>query len=719
MIDKATQEKIKDTADIVEVVSDYVHLIRSGNNYKGLCPFHNERTPSFSVNKARNFCFCFSCKKGGSPVNFIMQKEGISYQEALRQLAKKYGIKIEEKEITDEERVQLEKKEAMYLANDWAMQLFEKNLVETDDGRDIGLQYLYGRGVTEEAVKAFHLGYALDRSSSFIDEARKRGFNSELLKELGLIGVSSQGYEYDRFRGRVIFPIMSSSNKVVGFGGRTLKQDAAKYVNSPESDIYKKSKELYGMGQARQAIVSQDLCYLVEGYLDVIGMWQSGLKNVVASSGTALTDEQIALIHRFTKNVTLIYDGDAAGIKAALRGMDMLLEHNLNVNLLLLPDGDDPDSFARKHTPEEFRKYIQENQTDVIRFKAKVLMDEATDNPQKKVAAINSMVETLAHIPEKVKRNVYVEECSRIMGVSADAIMSAVSETRGTIKSNGKQVREMNRLNRDISTGRISPATPVSGAKTTPTPLRPVEWKVLQYCLKYGFTDFCEVDDMENKDSKRRITVIEFVKDELTNDGLEFSVHEFSKVFEILLDLFPIFQEDLEKLRNSLSSELEEKRNKGFEEIASRNLSISEIRKEEEKLEESLNGWSAEEIEKFSVDYPSRHLASHEDDEVRNLTNEAVLEPHRLSQIYSRDYPVESEKDKLFTLLPTAISVWKNGLLDLRFKDLLRQLQVIAGTGNEDEERRLQSQLSTLIKARSEFAKNIGDRIICPVSPLK
>lgn len=724
MIDLATQQKIKDTADIVDVVSDYVHLVRSGGGYKGLCPFHNERTPSFSVNRARNFCYCFSCKKGGSPVNFIMQKEGISYYEALRQLAKKYGIKIEEKELSDEERAAMERKEAMYLANEWAMQLFEKNLHDSPEGRDIGLQYLYQRGITEEAIRAFHLGYAIDRGTSFLEEAKKRGFNIDILKELGLVGTSQQGHVYDRFRGRVIFPIMSSSHKVVGFGGRSLKQESAKYVNSPESEIYKKSFELYGMSQARQSIVAQDRCFLVEGYFDVIGMWQSGLKNVVASSGTALTDEQIALIHRFSKNVTLIYDGDEPGIKAAFRGMNMLLDHNLNVNVLLLPDGDDPDSFARKHTPDEFRQYIENNSTDVIRFKAQILMEKAENDPQKRVMAIRSIVETLSHIPDKVKRDVYIQECSRIMKVSEDSISSAVADANIALKEKNKKERELRRLNRDLENGRIqpqpsglsSPVEIVNKSHEIDNPLRPMEWKVIQYCLRYGYIDFCEAVNSVEEPEKRFLTVVEFVNEELQNDGLSFSVSEYADIFHLLLESLEYFRIELENFKAQLMEEMDEKRKKGYELIASKNLSIAEIKKEELKLDEEINHTIKEEISQFSRSYPSKMFASHEDDTVRALTNEAVQERHQLSQIYSRERPVESEEDKLFSLLPVAITVWKNGILDLQFKSLLKEFHEIAGKGQPEEERRIQAKLSELIKFRSEVAKNIGDRIICPTS---
>ena len=765
MIDKATQQKIKDTADIVDVVSDYVHLVRSGGGYKGLCPFHNERTPSFSVNKARNFCYCFSCKKGGSPVNFLMQKEGLSYNEALRALAKRYGIKIEEKELTDEERSAMEHREALFIANEWAMQHFEQNLHDTDDGRDIGLQYFYSRGVTEEAIQAFHLGYALDKGQAFLNEARKKGFNVDLLKELGLIGTSATGHDYDRFRGRVIFPIMTSSGKVVGFGGRTLKQDAAKYVNSPESEIYKKSNELYGMAQARSAIVKEERCFLVEGYLDVIGMWQSGIKNVVASSGTALTKEQVSLIHRFAKRVTLVYDGDEPGIKAALRGMDMLLDENLDVDLLLLPDGDDPDSFSKKHTPEEFREYIEQHTTDVIRFKAQVLMDKTGDRPDKRIAAIRSMVKTLSHISEKVKRDVYIQECSKIMDVSQTTISESVADALAEIRIQKQKEKNLSRLNRDINSGRIEPQTnfPVGPSHSSahyenrmPQPssnglyaarenpelqgrekpginntlakmpmyegLQPVEWDVIRYCLKYGFLDFCESiageeDGSEQHDGPREmLTVVEYIEEEMLNDGLEFTVESFAYLFGLLKEMLPQFREDLKAFKDDLEPKLEARRQEGYAEIASKNLNISEIKREEQRLNEEIERLADEEVTIFSRTYPSRFLASHENDFVRALTNKAVLEEHQLSHIYSRERPVESEEDKLFTLVPTAVTVWKNGVVERQYHELSQQLRIISGTGNEEEERQIMARLSELMKLRSELAKNIGDRIICPMS---
>ena len=741
MIDQATVQKIKDTADIVEVVSDYVHLVRRGANYMGLCPFHNERTPSFSVNKARNFCYCFSCHKGGSPINFIMEKEGISYHDALLHLAKKYGIKVEEKELTDEERERQSKREGMYMANEWAMQYFEHNLHDTQDGKDIGLTYLYGRGVTDEAIRQFHLGYAIDRGSDFVQAARNKGFNVDVLKELGLVGTSQQGHDYDRFRGRVIFPIMNSSGKVIAFGGRDLKGGPAKYINSPESDVYKKNRELYGMYQARQAIVREDRCFLVEGYLDVIGMWQAGVKNVVASSGTSLTDGQIELIRRFTKNVTLIYDGDAAGIKAAIRGIDMFLSNGIDLNVLLLPDGDDPDSFARKHTPEEFQKYIKEHETDIIRFKAQLYMKDSDNNPMIRVEAVRSVVHSLACIPDRVKRDVYIQECSAILRVPETSIAQSVATERAKIVEELKRRRNGAQLERDIESGRIdnpgqavatqaapaipvapaTQATPAAPAQTQPhpqspalnfNPLRPMEWEVLEYCIKYGFLDFC--DGLDPDGNKTVLNVIDFVYDELSADNISFSVPEYAEMFTTLQSMAPLFKQRLNEFLQDLENQKNDLRKKGFDEIASKDLSVVDIQREEERLEERVQAWGAEQLVEFSKSFPIKELASHENDVIRRLTTEALSEPHQLSHIYSRERPVEKEEDKLFNLLPTALTVWKNGIIERQFNELIDDLRRISGQGREEEEREKQARLVELMKIRSEVARNIGDRILCP-----
>lgn len=725
MIDQVTAQKIKDAADIVEVVSDYVHLIRRGANYMGLCPFHNERTPSFSVNKRKNFCYCFSCKKGGSPVNFIMEKEGLSYHDALLHLARKYGIDVVEKELTDEEKAAQTEREAMLVANEWAMLKMEKDLLDTQEGRDIGLSYLYGRGVTEEAVRKFHLGYALDKGNALTSAAKEAGYDINILKSLGLVGTSKEGREYDRFRGRVIFPIINSSGKVIAFGGRDLKGGLAKYINSPESQIYKKSNELYGIFQARADIVKEDKCYLVEGYLDVIGMWQSGMRNVVASSGTALTDGQIALIHRFTENITLIYDGDAAGIKASLRGIDMLLSHKMKIKVLLLPDGDDPDSFARKHTPEEFREYVKSHETDIIRFKAQVLLSDVKSDPQRRIEAVNSVVQSIANIPDSISRDVYIQECASILGISEDTIAKSVARARGAIVEKWRQERERKSIPQDAQsdksqTNTNSIATAATGesqqkqARQTISPMMPLEKNVIEYCIKYGFIELCLEFEEEN-DKLVSLFLVEYVAEELEPDDVVFSVEIYRRIFDILLKMKPDFTTALERFSEKLDISIRQRRDEGIAKLAESDMTISEIERAEKKLDEELQAYRRESITEFSKDYPARQLLSHEDDDIRAAVNELIRERHQLSHIYMRDNNViERDEDRLGILIPRAITEWKSEILNQKLKDLFTKFHDISGKGNSEEETKLMREMNMLMRMRSEVAKEIGERIISP-----
>ena len=724
MIDRATVERIKEAADIVEVVGDYVHLSRRGSNYMGLCPFHNERTPSFSVNKARNFCYCFSCHKGGSPVNFIMEKEGVSYHEALLHLARKYGIEVREKELTDEEKEKMTLREGMFIANEWASSFFEKTINETTEGKDIGLSYLFQRKIVPEAIKAFHLGYCPEPGSVFSNEAIKKGLNPDVLENLGLIGKSNFGGYYDKYRGRVIFPIHNSSGKVIAFGGRDLKGGTAKYINSPESEIYKKSNELYGIFQAKSAIVKEDRCFLVEGYLDVISMWQAGVKNVVASSGTALTDGQINLIHRFTNNVTLVYDGDNAGIKAALRGMDMLLSHNLDLKVILLPGGHDPDSLSKELGPEKFREFIDANQQDIIRFKAEILAGEAADDPQKRVSAIRSIVTSLAHIPDKVKRDVYVQECASILSVSENSIIGDIARQREQIINEEKVKRRRSELQNFTSKQddreSVKTISPVQSGTTPETQetkavlnsLAPVEWNVLQYCLKYGFMKLWDYED-ENGETVD-VSLLEYVAEELKLDNLEFSNEEYRLIFNQLLETVPEFKNELTSLRQNLKIESEERKELGKAKIRESSLSLEQISREEEKLENEIISWWDAEIKDFSRNFSVKKFASHENHITRRHATKAFSQKHVLSNIYRRDGNiVEEEEDKLLTLIVNAVNVLKNGILDLEVKKLMQQLRTIP---SDDVKRQdaINSRISNLLLARSRMAKDIGDRIISP-----
>ncbi len=734
MIDSVTVQKIKDAADIVDVVSDYVHLVRRGANYMGLCPFHNERTPSFSVNKSKNFCYCFSCKKGGSPVNFIMEKEGLSYHEALLHLAKKYGIDVVEKELTDEERHAQSEREAMLVANEWALQRMHDNLFNTEDGRNIGLSYLFGRGVTEEAVRKFKLGYALDKGSDMVDAARKKGLDLEILKKLGIIGTSQDGRNYDRFRGRVIFPILNSAGKVIAFGGRDLKGGLAKYINSPESQLYKKSNELYGIYQARAEMVKQDRCYLVEGYLDVIGMWQSGIQNTVASSGTALTDGQIALIHRFTENITLIYDGDAAGVKASLRGINMLLNHNMKVKVLLLPDGHDPDSFAKEKTPEEFREYIKSHETDIVQFKAKVLLSDIKD-PAKRIEAVNSMVESLAHISDPVSRDVYIQECSSIMSIPEATIAKSVNRMRGVLVEKWKKEKSLKSLQPQTadSIQTISPEIqnaqaeianelkkeiPSQKSRETATTTIvydshiPLERNVIKYCIRYGFVKMCTL--LDDNGNEIPLSVVEYIKEELDADHLTFKTSVYNSIFQILVSLLPVFEADFAQQIEILKQNMQISKRKGIEEIAMQDLSVSEINKAEKKLNESLEHELEEQILEFSRDYAGRQLASHEISEVRNVAIELLQEKHHLSNIYLKDNNIERVEDKLEFLVPRALTEWRSELLNNKLKEILDKLKQLSGKGDVDAELKLQQEFNAIMNVRSRVAKAIGDRVLQP-----
>ncbi|MDP4203320.1 MAG: DNA primase, partial [Bacteroidota bacterium] len=413
MIDQITVDKIINAAQIVEVVSDFVTLRKRGVNYLGLCPFHDERTPSFSVSPAKGICKCFSCGKGGNAVNFIMEHEQLSYYEALKYLAKKYHIEVIEKELSAEEIAQKNDRESMLALNKYAQGYFSNILHHSPEGKNVGMTYFHERGFREDIIKKFQLGYSLDQRDAFSAEALGKGYKKEFLVKTGLSIERDGGKIYDRFWGRVMFPVHTLSGNVIAFGGRILKKDekAAKYVNSPESEIYHKSNELYGIFFAKQSIVKHDRCFLVEGYTDVISMHQSGVENVVASSGTSLTKGQIRMIHRFTENVTVIYDGDAAGIKASIRGIDMLLEEGLNIKVVLLPPGEDPDSFAKSQNASDFIAYIDAHQSDFIRFKTGLLLEEAGKDPIKRAALIGDLVRSIAIIPNSIIRSVYVKEC--------------------------------------------------------------------------------------------------------------------------------------------------------------------------------------------------------------------------------------------------------------------------------------------------------------------
>ncbi|WP_396139564.1 DNA primase [Flavobacterium sp.] len=445
MITRETIDKVFETARVEEVIGDFVQLKRAGSNYKGLSPFSDERSPSFMVSPVKQIWKDFSSGKGGSVVTFLMEHEHFTYPEAIRFLANKYNIEIEETETSQEDKIEANEKESMYLVSEFAKTYFHDTLLNTEEGKAIGLSYFKERGFTNETIAKFGLGYSPETWDAFTKEALSKGYQLDYLEKVGLTILREDGNHFDRFKGRVMFPIQSLSGRNLGFGGRILTNDkkAAKYLNSPESEIYHKSKVLYGIFHAKQAIAKQNNCYLVEGYTDVIQMHQAGVENVVASSGTALTPDQIRLINRLTKNITVLFDGDAAGLRASVRGIDLILEEGMNVKVCTFPDGDDPDSFAKKNSYDDLVSYLENNAKDFIQFKASLLMDEANNDPIKKADLIRDMVVSISKIPDRIKREIYIQECSRIMDISEQVLLNTLAQlVQKDISEAGKKLKQ-------------------------------------------------------------------------------------------------------------------------------------------------------------------------------------------------------------------------------------------------------------------------------------
>lgn len=524
MIDHLTIQRILDAAQIVEVIQEFVHLKKRGVNYLGLCPFHNEKTPSFTVSPSKGIFKCFGCGKGGNVVNFIMEHEHLSYPEALKYLARKYNIEVEEREITREDIEKQNERESMLVLTAYAGKQFVYNLFNTDEGKSVGLSYFRERGFRQDTLKKFETGYCPEKRDAFTSKALADGFSEEYLVKTGL-SIKTEDRLFDRFSGRVIFPIHSLSGQILGFGGRILRSDprAAKYINSPESDIYHKSRIVYGIFQARKAITKEDKCYLVEGYTDVMSLHEAGIENVVASSGTSLTYEQVRLIKRFTRNITIIYDGDEAGIKASLRGIDIVLEEGMNVKIVLLPDGEDPDSYSRKVTNEEFRNYIKSQETDFIRFKTKLLLAEAKNDPVKRVALLRDIVNSIAVIPETITRTIYIKECSTMLEVPEAVIYNEVNKLR---RQKTFQDRNKYPAPEDLPVPVAQPPKPVM----PPEGSYHSEREIIRLLLKYGSEVFDRKTSPEDG-SEIITTVADYIVNEITADNLEFDNKIFSEIF--------------------------------------------------------------------------------------------------------------------------------------------------------------------------------------------
>ncbi len=551
MIDRATVDKIMDAVNIVDVVGEFVNLRKSGVNYKGLCPFHDDKTPSFMVSPARQICKCFSCGEGGNAINFLMKHEQITYPEALRWLAKKYNIEIQERELSDDEKREQSERESMFVVNEWACEYFHNILKNDVDGIAIGKQYFRSRGIRDDIIEKFKLGFALTKRDALANEAKRKGYKEEFLVKTGLCyernadNANSQeptaksqqpranSQLIDRFAGRAIFPWLNVSGKVVAFGGRKL--DAAtkgvqqKYVNSPDSEIYHKERELYGIYQAKKAIVKEDCVYMVEGYTDVIAMHQCGLENVVANSGTALSNYQIRLLHRFTPNIVLLYDGDEAGIHAAMRGTDMLLQEGMNVKVLLLPDGDDPDSFSRKHTAQQFKEYIEQHQTDFIEFKTDLLLKNVKD-PIKRAEAINNIVRSVSVIPDPIVRATYITECSRRLDVEERTLITQTNKFIAGDKEEQRKIAERE-ANGQEPTANGQQLIANFGLHTQQEQASEVERLLIQNVIRHGEEVIFE--DLETDDGGTvNLSVAQYVDFDLSSDGLTFSTPLYNTILK-------------------------------------------------------------------------------------------------------------------------------------------------------------------------------------------
>lgn len=549
---------------VEEVIGDFVQLKRAGSNYKGLSPFSNERTPSFMVSPVKQIWKDFSSGKGGNAIAFLMEHEHFTYPEAIRYLAKKYHIEIEENEQSTEEKAQADERESLYIVSEYAQQYFQDTLFNTEAGKAIGMTYFKERGFSEETIQKFRLGFSPDEWTAFTDNALAKGYQLEFLEKTGLTIVNSDR-KFDRFKGRVMFPIHSMSGRVLGFGGRILTNDKkqAKYLNSPESEIYHKSKVLYGIFFAKQAIAKADNCYLVEGYTDVIQMHQKGIENVVASSGTALTQDQIRLIHRLTPNITVLYDGDAAGLRASIRGVDLILEQGMNVKVCTFPDGDDPDSFARKTAYEDLVLYLENNATDFIRFKASLLMQEAQNDPIKKAETIRDMVESISKIPDLIKREVYVRECASIMDISEQVLFSTLAQILKKDFYEGQKVERKQKAAMQVV------QTPEEAQKRTVNRLEVLEYDLIKNLLLYGnreciFTDTILVEEedgsLKEEQVQQTLKVYEKIFLELQEDEIELANLDFKQIYELLMSkLSENPNYDVNRIANELPIELSEK----------------------------------------------------------------------------------------------------------------------------------------------------------------
>lgn len=671
MIDQITIDKIIEAARIEDVVGEFVTLKKRGVNLVGLCPFHTDKTPSFYVSPSKNICKCFACGEGGSAVHFIMKHEQLSYYEALKYLGKKYNIEIQEKELTEDQKNAYNERESLFILNDHARNYFVNTLHNHSEGKTVGLSYFRERGFRDDIIKKFQLGYSLEQRDAFTQDAQKNGFRKEYLIKTGLT-IEGENYVVDRFRGRVMFPVHTLSGKVVAFGGRILKkaENTGKYVNSPESDIYHKSDQLYGIYFAKQAITKSDCCYLVEGYTDVISMHQAGIENVVASSGTALTFGQIKLIHRFTTNITVLYDGDAAGIKAALRGIDLLLEEGMNIKVVLLPDGEDPDSFARKQNAESLHNYIKEHEVDFIRFKTQLLLDDAGEDPIKRASLISDIVNSITIIPDSIIRSVYIRDCSNLLGIDERVLIDEVNKKRlnylekeyekrssSTDIPSPQKEAHYEAVANVASSVNIKPQSGVARQNS----LDKYELSILYYVIRYGNLPMLDGDVDEGSEPDEKVSVLEYIKFDLERDGLWFQHPLYKEIFD---------------------------------------EAVSQV-----------------EDPNF---VPNRYFLAHPRQDISKLAAHLLEDRYELGKVHIKQYGENvkredtplAEENQLQTSVPLALLELKDAYMSLKLKELLGEMNRKWKEGDTDAATSILGQFQELKRIRDILAKALLEKVV-------
>lgn len=725
MIDQSTIDRILDAAQIVDVVSEFVTLRKRGVNYIGLCPFHNEKTPSFSVSPSKGVCKCFSCGKGGNVVHFIMEHEQLSYYEALKWLAKKYNIEIKERELTDAEKQAQSLRESLFVVNQFASEYFQDILYNHIDGQRIGMTYLRSRGFRDDIIRKFQLGYSTDAPDGLARAAAQKGFREEFLEKTGLCYKKDNGTLHDRFWGRVIFPVHTLSGKVVAFGGRVLssatKNVQMKYVNSPESEIYHKSRELYGMYFAKQAIVRQDCCFLVEGYTDVISMHQSGIENVVSSSGTALTSDQIRLIHRFTNNITLLYDGDGAGIKASLRGIDMLLEEGMNIKVCLLPDGDDPDSFARKHNATDYQAYINAHEVDFIRFKTNLLLEEAGRDPIKRAGLISSIVRSISVIPDAIVRSVYIRECSQLLQMEEKILVEATAKLIGQARETKfkEEQRRREREQRRLAAGNAAPPAPAAQGADPAFPAEPYpSFPIPEAGLPSAPPFPLEVPEALSAEEASRlpseVPPMETVDiPDAYSSFIPLTGNEQTIFYAKEEELIRVLIRYGEKVMCDVEDEEGNLRSLTVIECISFSLKEDEL-----QFHDAIHRRILKEAEEHLHDAhftAERYFMTHPDPQVSKLAVDMVSERYQLSKYHSKAQKIVTDDERLHELVPRLLLDFKMSIVEEEMKHTLQALNNPSIANDTQRCMEIMQRYKDLHQMQSLMAQKAGERVVLKV----